>query len=220
MFLSLIVLTSSSSLFAFFRLFNYRVDYLAGNGPVSVVASDFDGDGNVDLAVADADSTSSDVSIFLNHGDGTFSLAAYYSTESWTLSVCGADLDGDGDNDLATANYGAPSVSILLNNGDGTFAPPVNYGVGISPYSLCCADFDLDRDIDIATVNSGSDDISILLNRSNSPSGLRRFPWKRSNNDFSLVFFLTLHFPLSELTSVYLKEKKLKSRFLIFLGVI
>ena len=75
-------------------------------------------------------SSSNNVSILKNNGDGTFAAAVNYGVGSSPYSVCAADLDGDGDSDLAVANYGSNNVSILKNNGDGTFAAAVNYGVG------------------------------------------------------------------------------------------
>ena len=51
-------------------LFSDRVDYLAGDGPWSVETEDFNGDGKLDLAVANI--YGDDISIFLGNGDGTF----------------------------------------------------------------------------------------------------------------------------------------------------
>src|SRR5229473_3050778 len=46
------------------------VGYNTGVAPIAVVTADFNGDGRLDLAVANA--VSNDVSILLGNGDGTF----------------------------------------------------------------------------------------------------------------------------------------------------
>src|SRR5216683_3678417 len=45
-----------------------RQDLIAGDAPASIVAADFNGDGNADLAVAG----SAGLSVLLGNGDGTF----------------------------------------------------------------------------------------------------------------------------------------------------
>ena len=82
---------------------------------------DLDGDGDLDMAVANR--ISDDASVLLNNGDGTFSAAASYAAGNSPRSVSLGDLDGDGDLDMAVANVFSDDVSVLLNHGDGTFAP-------------------------------------------------------------------------------------------------
>ena len=67
--------------------FQDQKTYPVGNGPVAIVAGDFNGDGRTDLAVANADSN--DVSVLLGNGDGTFQNQVRYAagyaadTRSW-----------------------------------------------------------------------------------------------------------------------------------------
>jgi hypothetical protein len=120
-------------------LFNARIDYGTNEESTMVFASDFDSDGFIDLAVSNTGS--SDISILLNNGNGTYQSAVNYPTggsEPW--SVFAADFDGDGDNDLAAANIMSDNVSILLNNGDGTFQTAVTYDTGDRPESLYAID--------------------------------------------------------------------------------
>src|SRR5205085_747446 len=51
-------------------VFSSALTYSVGTNPRGLVAADFNGDGKTDLAVANAGS--SDVSILLGNGDGTF----------------------------------------------------------------------------------------------------------------------------------------------------
>jgi FG-GAP-like repeat len=85
-----------------------------------IAAADFNGDGNVDLALADGT-----VQVVLGNGDGTFQSPTSYSPGGSTLAT--ADLNHDGVPDLLAGGY---NTVIFLGNGDGTFAPPALYGVG------------------------------------------------------------------------------------------
>jgi uncharacterized repeat protein (TIGR02059 family) len=141
--------------------FNPLVNYAVGDGPYSVTVGDFDGDLNLDLAVAN--SSANNVSILLGNGDGTFDPAVDYGAGSVPLSLAVGDFDGDLNLDLAVANYSDNNISILLGNGDGTFDPAVNYDVVNGPYSVAVGDFDGDINLDLAAVNYNVNNVSILL---------------------------------------------------------
>ena len=76
-------------------LFKARIDYGAGDRPLSVAIDDLNGDGELDLAVANADSDN--VSVLLGNGDGSFQSAVNYGADDGALSVAIGDLNGDGD---------------------------------------------------------------------------------------------------------------------------
>ena len=86
-----------------------------GAGPNYVSVGDFNGDGIVDLVVANLDAD--DVTIFLGNGSGGFALASGSPIAVGHLpyAVAVGDFDGDGIADLAVPNYGADDISILLN---------------------------------------------------------------------------------------------------------
>jgi hypothetical protein len=79
---------------------------------------DFNGDGNLDLAVADYDAAGKKnvVGVFLGNGDGTFQKVVYYGVPYFNGDATAADLNGDGNLDIAT-----DGVNVLLGKGDGTF---------------------------------------------------------------------------------------------------
>lgn len=83
----------------------------------SIVSSDFDLDGDLDLATANQDTNN--VSILANSGGGAFGSPTLVSTGTNPGGLAAGDIDGDGDADLATANRDSNNVSILLNPGSG-----------------------------------------------------------------------------------------------------
>ncbi|MEN8719160.1 MAG: VCBS repeat-containing protein, partial [Oceanococcaceae bacterium] len=93
---------------------------MVGATPVSVTTGDLNGDGNLDLAVANNSSGSNSVSILLGDGSGGFGAATNYGVGDNPNSVSIGDLNGDGVLDLATANSSSDNVSIRL----GTVPPP------------------------------------------------------------------------------------------------
>jgi hypothetical protein len=104
--------------------------------------------------------STSGVSVFLNHGDGTFADPVDYGVDGELVSVFCADLDLDGDQDIVTGRY-EDAVSVLLNHGDGTFAERVDYEAGGGAYSIFLADLDGDGDPDLTTADRHSNTVSV-----------------------------------------------------------
>ena len=138
--------------------------YHAGKVPHSVVLGDFNGDGNLDVAVG---SQSKQIHVLLGNGDGTF--GASIASAGGSNVIAAADFNGDGKLDLVTARG---DVSVLLGNGDGTFQRPVDFPVRGFPTNLTVADFNHDGKPDIATIETVhfSSFISILLNTTQFPA--------------------------------------------------
>jgi hypothetical protein len=141
-------------------IFDPPVAYPVGDGPFSVHAGDFDGDGNADLAIANY--ASNNISILMNEGDGTFAAPIHYGVGNRPTCVEVSDLDGDNYVDLIVTNRDDGTISILNNNGNGTFAAPVNYGSWNRPGTVCTADFNGDGEPDLAV---GHDGVAILINQ-------------------------------------------------------
>lgn len=91
--------------------FNPALNFVTDGGSCSIVINDLNGDGKVDLAIAN--SATSDISILLGTGTGSFNTTTNYIVVSNPTSITSADFNGDGNIDLATADLG---ISVLLNN--------------------------------------------------------------------------------------------------------
>ena len=89
-------------------------NFAVGSSPCSVAVGDFNGDTFLDLAVANC--VSSNVSILLGNGTGSFGTATNFAVGTDPVSVAVGDFNGDTFLDLAVANFVSNNVSILLGN--------------------------------------------------------------------------------------------------------
>lgn len=122
--------------------------YPAGSESFMMAQGDFNGDGKMDLVVANW--ASNNVSLFLSNGDGTFQAAQNLGVSDEPFSIAVGDFNGDGKLDLAVGYESAVGVSILLGNGDGTFQDPISTAAGYVNYSLVAGDFNKDGKLDLA----------------------------------------------------------------------
>jgi hypothetical protein len=75
--------------------------------------ADFNSDGLLDLAVANHGS--SNISVLLGNGDGTFRAAEHFAVGHTPVGTAVGDFNGDGKTDVVVANHDSRTVSILLN---------------------------------------------------------------------------------------------------------
>lgn len=134
-----------------------------GDVPWAITSGDFNGDGILDLAVANA--VSSTVTILLGNGDGTFTPTAVSpATGEEPISIVAADFNGDGILDLATSNV--TNVTVLLGNGNGTFTPTAVSPTGVFTNSMAAGDFNGDGIPDLIVGNDSSG-ATVLLGNGN-----------------------------------------------------
>ncbi len=140
---------------------------LAAGG--SAAWADFDGDGWLDLAIANRTNPGAPTKnrLFRNLGNGTFTdvaVAAGVADAMASFQASWCDLDGDGDLDLYVANdKGSAGIAwnrLFVNQGDGTFLEDLTSGasVSIDAMGVCFADLngDLVPEIFVANVPSGN----------------------------------------------------------------
>ncbi len=125
-----------------------------------VVSADFNGDGNMDLAVLNFYGT---FTVELGKGNGLFGPPTTYSEGPITLSIASGDLDGDGLADIVVSDVVFSRVAYFLGRSNGTFAPLVAMSTDSSPQGVVLADFNGDGRLDIATANSSPNSVSVLL---------------------------------------------------------
>jgi dienelactone hydrolase len=150
--------------------FQAPVNYSTGPVPsaAAVAVGDFNGDGYLDLAVADfaclgGAGGCGSVSVLLGNGDGTFKAPVNYMAGAQPISIAAGDFNHDGKLDLVVANNSSSNVSVLLDNGDGTFKAPVNYSVTSDAVSVAVGDFNGDGRPDLVVADLYSTSVSLLL---------------------------------------------------------
>jgi|HubBroStandDraft_4_1064222.scaffolds.fasta_scaffold14720_2 hypothetical protein len=151
--------------------FRLAVPYkTSGYNPYSVAIADVNGDGKLDLIVANEQQSKTDpagsISVMLGKGNGTFHPAVNYSSGGQSAySVVVADVNGDGKLDLVVANGCLGSncamggVGVLLGNGDGTFKKAVTYSSGAASVfgsHVAVGDLNGDGKLDLAVATTGS----------------------------------------------------------------
>ncbi len=138
-----------------------------GEGPNSVEMADFNGDGHLDLAIAN--SVSKNVTILLGDGKGGFVEAkgSPFPAGHEPNDICIADFNGDGKLDLAIANHGKKHLTILLGDGRGGFKPapgsPVTVLSRPHTHVVAAADFNKDGKLDLVTESWGENKVTVVF---------------------------------------------------------
>ncbi len=159
---------------------------LVGNG-LGVVCADFDGDGWIDIYVAN-DKTPNH--LWMNQHDGTFKdlaliSGAAYSGDGKALSgmgVTAADLDNDGDEDIFVTNLTGETNTLYQNDGAGNFEEVANiYGLGHTSFAFTgfgtlAFDYDNDGRLDLFVANG---EVRAIDSQTGDP-----FPYRQKNQLF------------------------------------
>ena len=139
-----------------------------GLAPVAMAAGDLNGDGLVDVAVADHATANgnhfANVQFQVAGSPGSFS--APVELALGVLQPSGlalADLDGDGKLDIAVAACGASAVQVFFQGAvAGTFGPATAFAVGGEPTAVTAADLTGSGQVDLV-VATANGKVSVLL---------------------------------------------------------
>jgi hypothetical protein len=150
-------------------------DYRAGPGPNAATIGDFNNDGVLDIAVANACGdrfcdNNGTVKVLLGNGDGTFAEGKKYRSarSGNSVALATADFNNDGNLDVAVVNTGINingDVSVILGDGKGGFGRPASFAPGGVPLFVATGDFNHDGKMDMAVTLNNPGEVSVLLGK-------------------------------------------------------
>ena len=135
-----------------------------GAGPSGAAVADLNGDGRLDLAVANFVGAS--VSVLLGAPGGGFTLenGQALALPGRASGIAAGDLNGDGRPDLAVALNDSDQVAVLVRNAaDDGFTLQQTYATGAQPGPIAIADVNGDGLDDIAVAGTGDGSVTVLL---------------------------------------------------------
>lgn len=131
-----------------------------GRGATRILASDFNADGSIDVAVLNANEGT--VSVLLGDGRGGFGPQTAFPAGGAPVGLALGDFNDDGKTDLVVTNFLTDRLSVLLGRGDGSFSDPVELPVGGQPLLVAVGDLDSDGELDLVVDEVFAETLSIL----------------------------------------------------------
>jgi PKD repeat protein len=134
-----------------------------GSNPGSIAAGDINGNGHIDLAIAEYNGNC--VALLMGNGDGTFQPAPPVITSTLPVAVALADITGDGKLDLLVTCGGTQAVEVYSGNGNGTFTFFTRSGpMSQNLARIVVADVNKDGKPDVLVANYLGGGFHVLLN--------------------------------------------------------
>ncbi len=138
-----------------------------GIAPASLALADFNGDGKLDVAVANSESRN--VTILLGDGKGglTQATGSPFPAGDHPNDIAVGDVNGDGKLDLAFANHDTHYITVLLGDGRGVFAPapksPFTVNSRPHPHGIAFGDFNGDHNLDFVIDDWGNNRVTVVF---------------------------------------------------------
>ncbi len=139
---------------------NVYVSGAQGSFSHAIVAADFDGDNDIDLATPGHGVGL--LYVLFNIGEGVFDYNYdYYSMPQYCDLIAVGEINGDDATDIVMSSFEQSLIATVINNGDGTFAPYVSHTMPNAPGEIAIADFDLDGHNDLFVVHPSIDSVTV-----------------------------------------------------------
>ncbi|MCZ6697668.1 MAG: VCBS repeat-containing protein [Planctomycetota bacterium] len=147
--------------------------------------ADFNGDGHVDICVANINDNT--VSVLLGNGNGKFGPQQIIPVGSAPRGIAVLDADGDGDLDVVNTNTLSNSMSIMFNDGSGVFGAASFFEAGVAgEWALAAADMNEDGILDLIIGGRSSQTIAV-----NTGNGDGTFSFASTQSAGGSVWMLT-----------------------------
>ncbi len=147
--------------------FQSPLSFAAGASPLDLDVGDLNGDGIVDVLVANSaiNNGAKTAGILFGIGDGTFKPVEHHSGFPAPTTAAISDLNGDSINDIVIGNDGAATISVVLGEPGGKFPGFATHSTGNDPFALAAEDFNADGYPDLAvTTYTDPGTVRVLLN--------------------------------------------------------
>ncbi|HEX2120947.1 MAG TPA: FG-GAP-like repeat-containing protein, partial [Thermoanaerobaculia bacterium] len=128
-----------------------------------VVAADFDGDGDRDIAAT----TSTSAVFFRNNGPNGLAAPSLLHTGGALTGIAAVDMTGDSRIDVVLADSTARELIVVPGNGNATFRNALKLDVLDVPREFAVADFTADGDPDVVTITTAPPSVTVYANGGN-----------------------------------------------------
>ncbi|CAF1402668.1 unnamed protein product, partial [Rotaria sordida] len=154
--------------------FSTQMTYPTGSNsnPRSITVGDFNGDGQLDIAIVNE--RDRNIGVFLQYRNGTFMPQETYLDTSYYVpfSIISCDFDNDDRLDIAVAYRYINEITVLFGHGDGNFSHGMIFTMysQYQPFSITVGDFNNDDRFDIAVANElywYNNNVGVFLNYGN-----------------------------------------------------
>lgn len=143
-------------------LFAAPLELPTSGAPGAIARADLNGDGHVDLVVANQGQNS--ISVFLGDGSGGFAPQPAVSMNGGPTSIALADFNGDEFVDALVGISSPSGVQVLLGDGSGALSAQTFITVGTGIDAVVAAPLNDDAFVDFAAANGDDSEVFLFQN--------------------------------------------------------